>query len=201
MIALDDLRLYLPKYLSEEHYENLISQLRDFPENIDKRMFASGLEKNIIYQGDGIKDMPIVSIEDLSLGVKYRPCMVFSNTCDMDLANTRLFPTMILYSPIVEIEKYVRILEQNGISADKINNHLADVRAQKVSTAYYIPSVGDLGESIIFFDRILNVSQRYIDRDTYADRRLFSLSNYGFYLLVFKLSIHFSRIREGVNRG
>lgn len=39
MMPLDDLRVYLPKYLSAENYDQLISQLRDFPANIDKRMF------------------------------------------------------------------------------------------------------------------------------------------------------------------
>ena len=51
MMPLDDLRVYLPKYLSAENYDQLISQLRGFPANIDKRMFTIGLEPNIIYQG------------------------------------------------------------------------------------------------------------------------------------------------------
>jgi hypothetical protein len=53
----------------------------------------------------------------------------------------------------------------------------------------------------VFFDRLLHVSQKYVDRKTVQTRRLFSLSDYGFYLFVFKLSIHLSRIREGVDRG
>ena len=56
-------------------------------------------------------------------------------------------------------------------------------------------------ESIVFLDRILHVSQKYVDRETIGTRRLFSLSDYGFYLFVFKMSMHLSRIREGVNRG
>ena len=48
-------------------------------------MFTIGLEPDIIYQGDALGDMPVVNIENLSLGVKQRPCMIVSNTCDMDL--------------------------------------------------------------------------------------------------------------------
>lgn len=200
MIPLDDIRVYLPKYLSAENYEQLISEIRAFPANIDKRMFTSGLERNIIYQGDGLRDMPVVNIEDLTQGVKYRPCMIISNTCDMDLANTRLFPTTIMYTPIVILRNYVHVLEQYGATVDKIKNHIADVKAQKVSSMFYLPSIGEQEESIVFLDRILHVSQKYVDRNAIDTRRLFSLSDYGFYLFVFKMSIHLSRIREGVNR-
>lgn len=201
MMPLDDIRVYLPKYLSTENYEQLISELHAFPTNIDKRMFTFGLERDIIYQGDGLRDMPIVNIEDLSLGVKYRPCMVISNTCDMDLANSRLLPTTILYTPIILLTNYIHILEQYGATADKIKNHISDVKAQKVSNIFYLPSTGDMEESIVFLDRLLHVSQKYVDRNTVDERRLFSLSDYGFYLFMFKMSIHLSRIRENVNRG
>ena len=148
-----------------------------------------------------MRDMPVVNVEDLGLGVKYRPCMVVSNTCDMDLANIRLFPTTILYTPILQLSKYIHILEKYGAATDKIKNHIADIKAQKVSSIFYLPSTGDMEESIVFLDRILHVSQKYVDRETVDTRRLFSLSDYGFYLFVFKMSMHLSRIREGVNRG
>ena len=201
MMPLDDIRVYLPKYLSEESYEQLIAQLRDFPENIDKRFYTTGLEPTIIYQGDGLRDMPIVNVEDLSLGVKPRPSMIISNTCDMDLANKRLFPSTILYAPILQLDKYIEVLKAYGASNEKIQNHLEQVRAQKVSSVFYLPSVGELGESIVYLDRILHVSQKYVDRQNLQSRRLFSLSDYGFYLFVFKLSVHLTRIREGVDRG
>ena len=201
MMSLEDLRIFLPKYLSADNYSQLISMLSDFPSNIDKRMYTSGLEPSIIYQGDGVRDMPVVNVENLNLGMKSHPCMILSNTCDMDEANRRLFPTTIMYAPIINLQKYESTLRNNGVSSEKIFNHLSDVRAQKVTSIFYLPSTGSMEESIVFLDRILNVGQRYIERDTYASRRIFSLSDYGFYLFVFKLSIHFSRIREGVNRG
>lgn len=201
MMPLDDLRVYLPKYLSAENYDQLVSQLRDFPANIDKRMYTVGLEPNIIYQGDALDDMPVVNIDNIQLGVKKCPCMIISNTCDMDLSNKRLYPTTIMYTPLFRLENYVKVLKQYGASEEKIKNHLLDVKSQKISSMFYLPSIGDLGESVVFLDRILNVSQKFVDRDTVELRRRFSLSDYGFYLFVFKLSIHLSRIREGVNRG
>jgi len=201
MMPLEDLRTYLPKYLSAENFDQLIAQLRDYPANIHKRMFTSGLEPDIIYQGDALNNMPVVEIEHLDYGVKHRPCMVVSNTCDMDVANKRMYPTRIVYTPLIDLGKYEKLLAQYGYSEEKISNHISDVKSQRISNMFYLPSTGDFGESIVFLDRLLNVSQNYVDRNEVQSKRLFSLSDYGFYLFVFKLSIHFSRIREGVNRG
>jgi hypothetical protein len=40
-----------------------------------------------------------------------------------------------------------------------------------------------------------------ISRESLKQQRIFSLSNYGFYLFLFKLSIHFTRFGEAVDRG
>jgi len=37
--------------------------------------------------------------------------------------------------------------------------------------------------------------------DELLRNRLFTLSDYGFYLFLFKLSLHLTRIREGVSRN
>lgn len=58
-----------------------------------------------------------------------------------------------------------------------------------------------LKKHFVSLDKIYHVDNRFINRDTLEDQRLFSLSDYGFYMLIFKLSIHFSRIQEKVNRG
>ena len=135
-MPLDDLRLFLPKYLSADNYSQLISQLRDYPANIDKRMYTTGLEPNVIYQGDGASNMPVVSVDNLSLGVKNCPCIILSNTCDMDEANTRLFSTTIMYAPIIDMRKYESTLRLKGVSPSKISNHLADIKAQKVTSIF-----------------------------------------------------------------
>ena len=62
MITEDELKKYLPKYLSEENYNNLLTELKSFPYNIDNRMYTYSLDNNIIYQGDGIKEMPIIDL-------------------------------------------------------------------------------------------------------------------------------------------
>ena len=89
----ENLQKYLPRYLSAENYETLLQELKAFPDNMDHRMYTAGLEQNIIYQGDGIKNLPVVNLMDIEHNsVKNIPCLVLSNTCDMDIANKRPFP-------------------------------------------------------------------------------------------------------------
>ena len=160
MITEDELKKYLPKYLSEENYKTLLAELKSFPYNIDGRMYTSMLDKNVIFQGDGLKKMPIIDLVNIERGVKNVSCLILSNTCDMDLSNSRMFPASII-----------------------------------------LPANSQMEDSIVFLDKIYHVDNRFINRDTLEDQRLFSLSDYGFYMLIFKLSIHFSRIQEKVNRG
>ncbi len=62
---LEDIKIYLPKFLSAESEKELFEGLKKFPDNIDTRLYTNYLDDSkIIYQGDGIKDMLIFNISD-----------------------------------------------------------------------------------------------------------------------------------------
>lgn len=197
----EDLKKYLPKYLSEENYQSLLKELKSFPDNIDARMYTSSLKDNVIYQGDGINNMPIVDLTKGEIITKSAPVLILSNTCDMDLANTRLFPTSIMYVPIIKLSKYREVLNNSCKDDTKIDNHINDLKQQKITQIMYLPGNGIMDDSLVFLDRIHNINNKYIDRSKLCDTRIFSLSDYGFYLFIFKLSVHFLRVQEKVNRG
>lgn len=201
MITEDELKKYLPKYLSEENYNNLLTELKSFPYNIDNRMYTYSLDNNIIYQGDGIKEMPIIDLANIGKGMKITNCLILSNTCDMDIANNRLFPASIMYAPIINLANYISVLQKQGVDDTKIKNHVTNLKQQKITQIIYLPANSRIDDSIVFLDRIQHIDNRYIDRNLLETKRLFSLSDYGFYMLIFKLSVHFSRIQEKVNRG
>ena len=93
---LEDIKIYLPKFLSTDSEKELFEGLKEFPANIDTRLYTNYLDdSNIIYQGDGIKDMLIFHISDKK--IKSAPSVIFSNTCDIDLDNKRNFPSQIVY--------------------------------------------------------------------------------------------------------
>lgn len=201
MITGDVIKNYLPKYLSADNYNALLAELKSFPDNIDKRFYTHLLEKNVIFQGDGIKEMPIIDITNIELGVKKVNCLIISNTCDMDLTNIRRFHASILYSPIINLKKYISTLQEQNIDNSTIENHISDLKHQKISQILFLPKNSQIEDSIVFLDKIQNIDNRYISRDNLENQRLFSLSDYGFYMLVLKLSVHFSRIQEKVNRS
>jgi hypothetical protein len=200
-MSLDDFKLYLPKFLSAESDKELFDSLKDFPGNIDSRIYTNYLsDSNIIYQGDGINNMLFINLPDRE--IKPVPSMIFSNTCDIDLANTRNFPSQMVYAPIINLTKYKEVLYTNAQkSKAQIDAHINSIKNQEITQIFYLPKVdGKLEDSLVFFDRVCNCSNKSIDREGIKERRLFTLSDYGSYLFLLKLSIHFTRIQDKVER-
>ena len=205
MILTDEVEKYLPQYLSASSTASLLKELKQFPENIDKRIYTNKLKNDpSIYQGDGLKNLLCVNLPSLEA----RPLngIIFSNTCDVSISNQRLFDARLAFAPIFSLDKYKKTLikqyvDSNRKSVEAINSHIADVTKQNVSQIFYLPKGGSLhGDSIVFLDRINNLPSNYFNDNEIKDNRLFSLSDYGFYMFLFKLSVHFTRVRESVNR-
>ena len=201
MIDFDEIKKYLPKYLSQEATEKLFQDLKDFPENIHKRLYGDILGKeNDVFQGDGIIDLPVVNLPDEV--VRNGKVMILSNTCDINLDNKRIFSPRIMYCPILRLSSFVEMLGKRGISVERIAQFVNVIKNQEVSSIFYLPQGNDLEEDYIaILENINNCDIKVIQKEEVIDRRLFSLSNYGFYLFLFKLSIHFTRIREAIERG
>lgn len=202
MISFEEIEKFLPKYLSPETEEQLFSQLKQFPDNIDQRFYSYKLRKegdNILYQGDGIKEVLIINLPDKTEG--YVPSIILSNTCDINPENKRLFPSRIVYAPIFNLSKYKAKLLQEGIkNNENIDQHIESIRKQRVTQIFYLPAGDELTEdSIVFLDRIYNLPSYSLGKD-FTNRKLFTLSQYGHYIFLFKISIHFTRIAEKLER-
>lgn len=198
---IEDIKCYLPKYLSTEAQAKLFDDLSAFPSNIDQRLYTvipNGDE--IIFQGDGINELLVVNLPDDH--TQPVPCIILSNTCDIDINNKRYLLPTIIYAPIVTIEKYCSLIRRLGVyPAESIESHLESIRKQRITSIFYLPCSTVLKqESMALLDKINNCSSDYIPRESLRERRIFSLSQYGHYLLLFKLSIHFTRIQERVDR-
>ncbi len=197
----DDLKIFLPKFLSSESEKELFEGIKEFPENIDERIYTEYLkDSEVIFQGDGIKDLLVVNLPDTK--IKPTPGMIISNTCDIDTSNKRLFGEQIVYTPIINLEKYKNILYENSKKGKKaINNHINSIKEQCVTQIFYLPKYKNLlNDSIVFFDRVCNYPNKLLSRKDLYSKRLFTLSDYGAYLFLLKLSIHFTRIKDNVDR-
>jgi hypothetical protein len=195
---LEDFKQYLPKYLSPAATKKLFAELEQFPRNMDERLYTTRLRgEATVFQGDGLDALPVTNLPDETVG--RAKVMVLSNTCDMDAANPRWMPARIIYCPVISLHAYERLLARTGSGIS--SSHFDDIRAQRVSNMFYLPKTRGTGEeAIALLDRVNNCDLKILTPAEVPDRRLFTLSDYGFYLFLYKLSIHFTRIREGVPR-
>lgn len=207
MIDIEDIKRFLPQYLSSTDRKALLQELSLFPENIDKRFYTSQLQhEQAIFQGDGISDLNIVDISTKTF--RSSPCFVISNSCDNDTGNKRIYgSTRIVYAPIVNLGKYRNLLVERLApteedSGQRVEAHLADIRRQRITQIFYLPpGPGLTEESLVFLDTLCSCSTACVTPADIPSRRLFSLSDYGFYVLLFKLSVHFTRIQENIPRN
>ena len=205
---------FLPKYLSPELTEELFAKIKEnFPKSRDAELlFTQEPEIKHLYQGDGFFDIPFPVFIDGAYNLNYQSGVILSNTCDVSTENRRITSPNIQFSVIYSLEDYVAILEKNQIHKDRIISFKNDLRSNQVSNLFYLPEkkVGDevlLEESFVRFDYTASIPLDKFEEADYEKNyapggdRIFTFSNYGFYVFLLKLSIHFCRIREGVFRN
>ncbi|PKN26727.1 MAG: hypothetical protein CVU64_17190 [Deltaproteobacteria bacterium HGW-Deltaproteobacteria-21] len=200
-MSIDDIKVFLPKYLSPEAEETLFEDLKQFPINIDKRLYTSRFTNTeTIFQGDGLEELLFVNLPEPQIGKGNG--MVLSNTCDISPENKRFLPPSVVYAPIHKLGKYKAALLEANVKADQVDGHIDSIRKQKVSSVFYLPQGGTLEEeSIVFLDRLNSCNVGFLEGRNISKTRLFTLSDYGLYLFLFKLSVHLTRIHEGIERG
>lgn len=194
-ISEDDLRRYVPYYFTKGRADRLISALRDPP---SRRYYHSQVDREPL-QGDGWQRLQLFRFDDGKRDFVHG--LILTNSCDLAAANTRMLPAKLNFVPLIEFQKYLSLLASNGISAERIQQHAKDVRAQSVSEIFFLPQDMLAGpERIAYLRDVHTMPVAALVSDGNA-RRILSLSDVGFYLFVVKLSIHFCRLHEEVDRG
>lgn len=198
----EDISKFLPRYLSDDSTVNLRKELDRFTKGVISRSLYTNrlLQEKTIFQGDALEGMLVVKLPETK--IQAAKVIILSNTCDIDLNNQRLFESMIVYAPIIDIGKYEQALISNQVSASKVRGHLTDIRQQIITQIFYLPAGGFLkNDGLVFLDRVCSCVNSSIDRSTITSKRLFTLSDFGHYLFLFKLSLHFTRLTSKVDRG
>lgn len=199
-LSIDEIKKYLPKYLSDSSYDKLLDELKKFPNNSDKSYYTTSLNHHTsLFQGDALSDMPFVLLPQNE--IKEVPVMILSNSCSINKENQNPYNDTLIYAPIHSLSKYLKSLEvELSYNDDQINSYEHEIKNQNISSIFFLPSFGRLEESIVRLDYISSCHVSAISDTDAQNKRLFSLSNVGFYLFLFKLSIHFTRILEKVDR-
>ena len=196
----EEIKKYLPQYLSEIELNNLRKELENFPTDGTKDTVYTIALANADYllQGDGVANLDYINFPDVV--IKPIDVILLSNTCDMSIENKRMNPCRIIYAPILKFDIYARKLRES-FPSQRVDNHLRDIKAQQISQAMFLPKGGKMDyDGIVFFDRAISIPLSEETMQSMCDNKLFTLSNFGLYLLLLKLSIHFTRIQERIDR-
>lgn len=201
MLSPDEIRLYLPKYISPEATDSLLQDLNQFPENINSRLYSqSSQQREQILQGDGLRNLPVISLPNNT--IREIPVMIISNSCDNNPENVRMYSSRICYCPLIKLRTFQENLLNRGASRQAVEDMVRDIKNQNLAQVFYLPGGASLEEEyILFFNTIVSCDTNFIFRERKNEQKLFSLSDYGIYLFIFKLSIFLTRLNEGISRN
>lgn len=186
-----EFELALPPYLTETDKSKLLAQLKGFPTgNFYGTVFDSEPVQGDAWRGFAILDFETGERESV-VG------LVVSNSCDIARANDPDPGQNILFTPILKLDAYKQVLREQGHHDVYIENQLGLIRAQNIHRIFYLPANGTVyPEMIALLDGIRPQPLSSLMGAT----RYFTLSTYGWYVLLMKLSVHFTRMTDGVER-
>ena len=93
------------------------------------------------------------------------------------------------------------MLRKNGIEDSRVVQHAKDIRDQIINDIFYLPADGMVGvERIALLSDTHTIPMSAFQAES-GKVRMFSLSEVGFYLFIFKLSVHFCRLHENIDRS
>jgi hypothetical protein len=195
-ITTDSIREQIPYYLSQEAKENLVKALDNFPRKIE---YYINKYPNEVLQGDGWDSVDIINFEDANR--KLIKAVLLSNSCDVSTENKRDLPIKLTFAPIIKLNSYQNLLIKANLGKQQIEEKINAIKEQKITSLIYLPKGSNLEDDYIaLLDDLHTVP--YQTFNSHNDKKkLFTLSQVGFYLFNLKLSVHFCRFHEEVQRG
>jgi hypothetical protein len=193
---LEDVSKFLPEYLTPKDKKQLWKELKSFPDGFCYYASAEELQDELL-QGDAWEGFQLRRFSDGQ--VKKVTGVILSNSCDISPDNERKLPVGILFSPVIPLKAIRSQFEDAGLQEQQIASYFESLREQKITSAFYLPEKeGALPESVILLNDVHTHPQSdFLNGDPAS---VATLSQPGFYLFLLKLSIHFSRFQEDVNR-
>lgn len=193
-LNIDSLQEQIPYYLTQEAKQNLVKALNEFP-NVN---YYTSLFPDDVLQGDGWSGFGV--IDYVSEQKKTVKGLILSNSCDIDPNNNRDYPPKIIFTPIIKLSSYVDLLQKNKVLPNNLDEKVKAIQNQLVTSIFYLPKGGKLEEDYIaLLDDVHSISYKNFISNSERNK-LFTLSQIGFYLFLFKVSVHFCRFHENINR-
>ena len=195
----EQLKNQIPFYLTAEPAQKeLVRNLDALNKGVTTGYYISAAREpdaNSMLQGDGWRGFQLLSF-DTGKKRSVRG-IVLSNSCDISRDNERVIAPKIVFAPIIRLSAIEKRFDERGLAKNAVADRIAAIRGQSVSNIFFLPSGGPLEhDHVALLDDVHSMPVA-----TQADcEKLFTLSMAGFYLFAFKLSVHFCRLHEKVDR-
>lgn len=194
-ITEESIRDQIPYYLTQEAKENLVKALNAFPKN----NYYINCYSNEVLQGDGWTSLELFDFE--SGEKKAVKGIIISNSCDISPENKRTIPTKISFAPVIRLDNYIDRLKENNKDAKSIEAKVISIKNQQVSNILYLPKCENLEfDSIAILYELHTIPLSHFLKNPERSK-IFTLSQVGFYLFLMKISIHFCRFHEALDRN
>lgn len=206
------LETFLPGYLRPDVKNRLQSGLKSFfnDETPNRERNYSGFyllnAPLYLMQSDVVQSVRAIewdlSIHDYVLC--YTPAMILSNTCDITPENIRNANVkQVMLAPIIPLDEYEKDLRKAQIGSDQLRSFLTTLRRQELSNIFYLPPNHRNGkEYMVVLDKAFWQPLNAIEtiNSNLQQQRFLSLSHWGFYLFLLKISYHWCRLPETDDR-
>ena len=206
----EHLEQLLPPYLTSIEKGRLQTGLSQFMpehrgEGINYNDFYKEYQNNKFFrQADLLREIrfPIWNNEAAIFEKAYTDAIIISNTCDISFENTHTFlQKECLMAPVLDLSKCIEEFTSNGYPREKIKTFCDSIRRQEKSQIFYLPNVSG-EEKIALLDQMfwfpVKELSEYIQQMDVT--KISSLSHFGFYLFIFKISYHLCRLPESCDR-
>lgn len=204
----------LPSYLTDTEKSRLKDGLLQFSINrgeekisteIDYSNFTSGEHSNYFKQSDLIKEIRYPFLNgDYLYEKKYTDAIILSNTCDISDENLHsLNKKQAVLAPIMKLNLLIEELNANSeVSAEQVKSFQQELKLQRISNLFYI--CNNSGEEFVaMLDKIFWFPTAELNEylENISENKIFSLSMFGYYLYLLKISFHFCRFPESLERA
>lgn len=187
---------YLPPSLAAADLRDLYKDLKRLDEGL---RYYSPHSFDFYLQGDAFAGVPFVIVKSESITERPTTAILLSNTCDVSDANNHMESPFVTVAPIIRVSRWRSGLLNLGVKEKAIEEKLRAAREHKVSSLFFLAQGQGIDEeSLVLFQQIQSMPiQRF---KVASPTRLAILSQAAHWVLTVKLSIHFCRLQEGVNR-
>lgn len=188
---LEDFQRQLPPFLTVASKEAILKGLQDFPEKFDP--YLKSVNDDSVEQGDVFSDVPLYFYE--ADQKKATLAIVLSNACDIAPENKRNFPVSAVVAQMLRLDRYLDRLRSASVQESAIRSIEKSIRSQHITNIFFLPQGASLdGDYIVLFDHLTSIPLSTFLQQ--KGKRLARFSLIGYYLFLFKLSVHFCRFPE-----